>query len=212
MIRDTKLIAFEGDDGTGKSTLMNTAFDFLVSEGCKVLKITNQDLPPYAHSLRNIITSPAMERTSADVRALMFSSWLLNIQEEGVQPNWGRYDFILIDRTYMSTMAYQQDSIVLDIYSDYMEQVLPVDILVYLEVDGLTGIERISKHRGETLDVFETSSTSFEVERRKKVYEQLIENTTATHVIRLDANGTLAEVAASFKESFSTIMGSEDDL
>ena len=204
---NTKLIAIEGDDGVGKSTLMQTAKAMLIDEGYTVLAVTNENLPPYAQSLRNIITSPAMRRTSADVRALMFSSWLLNIQEEGVQPNWGRYDFILIDRTYMSTMAYQQDSIVLDIYSDYMEQALPVDILVYLEVDELTGIERIHKHRGEALDVFEASSTSFEVERRKKVYEQLIETTSAGYVVRLDANGTLADVAAKFKEAFLTVAG-----
>lgn len=206
MTLDTKLIAFEGDDGVGKTTLARECEIMLIASGKSVLRVCTEILPPYAKNLRDIIVSDAMEHTSTDVRALMFSSWLLNIQEELIQPNWGKYDFIIIDRTYLSTMVYQRDSIVLDHYFNFLAELLPMDILVYLECADEVGLKRIVAGRGAQLDVFERTSTKHEIKHRKLQYNRLIDSLEVPHLIRLDANPAPTDVAAAFKELLFDIM------
>lgn len=200
----TKLIAFEGDDGVGKTTLAKRCEEMLVAEGKTVLRVHTEALPPYAKQLRDIIVSDAMSRTSANVRALMFSSWLLNIDEELIRPNWNKYDYIIMDRTYLSTLVYQFDSDLLEEYGKRLAVHLPINILVYLECGDEVGLERIRLNRDAPMDVFEKTSTLEVIQGRKAHYNDLIHEGDFNTVIRVDASPDAETVAESFKQQLFT--------
>ena len=195
----TKIIGFEGDDGSGKGTMTTCLTETLETAGYSVLSVGPNNLPPYAQQIRDIVVGPNLVGTSVDVQAMMFVSYLLNIYDDLVLPNWGKYDFIVMDRTYVSTQAYQDDSIMLSILGDYLPENMPMDVLVYLDVEPGVGISRI-KSRDSGLDDFEKTFTPLKLLRRHACYSRYVESAPVMTKHRIDANREPAYVMSQIKE------------
>ena len=195
----TKIIAIEGDDGSGKSTAAVFMVELLGQKGKSVLHVGPTNLPPYAKEIRGIVTGPNLSSTSIDVRALMFTSYLLNIYDELVYPNWGKYDYIVIDRTYLSTLVYQDDSILLSILADQLPELMKIDVLVYLDLSPGVGIERIKSRQGG-LDDFESTFTLHEITKRRKLYTDYYNELPVSLKYMVDANREQSNVLLNINE------------
>ena len=186
----TKIIAIEGDDGSGKSTASAYMIELLKSKGYRVLHAGPANLPAYAKQLRELIVGPYLVGVSKNASALMFTSYLLNIYEDLIYPNLGQYDFIVIDRTYLSTLVYQNGSELLQLLVPSLPKHMTVDALVYLEVNPGVGIERIKSREGG-LDEFEKSFTGVMLQKRHTLYRHYFDTLPIERKYHVDANGTL---------------------
>lgn len=205
----TKVIAVEGDDGSGKGTVSAFLVERLRHEDKTVLHIGPENLPPFARQIRDIVTGPNLKDTSPDVQAMLFTSYLLNIYDEYVKPNLGKYDYLVIDRTYLSTLVYQHDSELIRRLEPLLSEHMQVDILIYLSVTPGTGIERI-KSRDGGLDDFERSFTLQLITRRHRLYEELYERITIPVKHHINANRTKTSVLLDIRQLVNNLVIQEE--
>lgn len=196
MEHDTKVIGFEGDDGSGKSAMSKYLSDLLIARGFKVLHVAQSELPPYATKIREIVTGPVMSTIDIEVKALMFATYLLDIYDKTVKANLGKYDYIILDRTIYSTLVYQDGSAMLTTISSHLKDIMPIDILVYLDMVGDIGIKRIKKNRDGQLDDTELKSTGWELFRRRKLYQHCFNSFNGEYKFLIDAGQTESEVCS----------------
>lgn len=100
------LITFEGIDGCGKSTQLTIIGDLLEKKGCKVLRLREPGGTALSESIREILLS-SKNKINDTTELLLFASARANLVEEVIKPALLRDEYVLCDRFYDSTTAYQ---------------------------------------------------------------------------------------------------------
>lgn len=103
--RRAKFIAFEGIDGSGKSTIIDDVKDELMRRGFSVLINREPGTTEMGAKLRALLKSdvPRSKRTELFIQ----EACRVDIVERRILPNLHKYDYILNDRYIDSTVAYQ---------------------------------------------------------------------------------------------------------
>lgn len=103
--RRAKFIAFEGIDGSGKSTIINEVRDELMRRDFSVLVNREPGTTEMGAKLRALLKSdvPRSKRTELFIQ----EACRVDIIERRILPNLHKYDYILNDRYIDSTVAYQ---------------------------------------------------------------------------------------------------------
>lgn len=107
-IQKGKFIAFEGIDGCGKTTQLATIADWLLSsgllpEGAHVIETREPGCLP---AVRSLLKDPATALTPGAELLLMMADRAQHV-ETVIKPELERGNWVLCDRFYTSTMAYQ---------------------------------------------------------------------------------------------------------
>ncbi|MBK1881366.1 dTMP kinase [Luteolibacter pohnpeiensis] len=97
-------IAFEGIDGTGKSTHSNRLAQSLREKGYEVVVDHEPTNGPWGRKLRE---SAATGRLSSEQELEYFLNDRKQHVEELIQPSMAAGKIVILDRYYFSTMAYQ---------------------------------------------------------------------------------------------------------
>ena len=99
-----KLITFEGIEGVGKSTQINLSKEWLESKGHSVKLLREPGSTKFGEKIREILLSKDSNISSNTELLLMFAA-----RSEMVQTyfNDDAADFILCDRHYHASIAYQ---------------------------------------------------------------------------------------------------------
>ena len=178
------LIAFEGIDGTGKSTQCKLLAEHLKEEGFPVLHLVEPTQGIWGGKIRDILSkgrgnvSPEEELT-----------WFINDRKEDVDQNihpaLNDKKIVLMDRYYFSTTAYQG---ALGLNPDEIlkenEAFAPLPDRVYIFKAPLeVCLERISKSRSSGPDSFE------KLEYLKKVQE-IFDTFTGPQFRRIDSTNS----------------------
>lgn len=150
------LIAIEGIDGGGKTTLADALFHNFESSGVRVHKSKEPTFGPWGMKVR---TGNAAGRLDAEEEVHYL---LLDRQQhvdEIIKPELSRGSVVILDRYYPSTAAYQGAA------GQDVEELLrmnsfaPVpDIIFVLDVHPDVGLNRI-RRRGDVPNIFETTET-----------------------------------------------------
>lgn len=103
--RRAKFIAFEGIDGSGKSTIIDEVRDELERRGFSVLVNREPGTTEMGAKLRELLKRdiPRSKRTELFIQ----EACRVDIVEQRILPNLYKYDYILNDRYTDSTVAYQ---------------------------------------------------------------------------------------------------------
>ena len=189
-------IAFEGIDGSGKSTQIQMLTNRIQQEGIRCYQTCEPSGGPIGSLTRQILTG----RIKADSRviAAMFAAdrldHLLN-DVDGIVRKVEEGICVITDRYYFSSYAYHSTDVPMEWVIKTNEEsakVLRPDVTVFIDIDADTAMERITKNRFHT-ELFEKRSTLDKVRNNYlKAFDLLKEE---ENVVIVDGTKSVEEIA-----------------
>ena len=179
------LVAVEGIDGAGKTTQVDLLEAWARARDLDVVRTKEPTAGPWGMKIRE---SKFTARMSPDEELDCF----INDRKEHVatliNPTLARGGFVIVDRYYYSTVAYQGARGVapLELLARNRAFAPVPDVLVLLDLDPKVGLERIHQ-RGLGQDLFESVS---ELTRARAIFRSINE----PHVLLVDATKSVSDV------------------
>ena len=165
-----KLITFEGIEGVGKSTQINLVLDWLKTKGFSTKLLREPGSTDFGEKIRELLLSRETNISAHTELLLMFAARSEMIKEHLID---SREDFILCDRYYHASIAYQGygRKISLDLINLLISRVnCPTpDLTIIYDLDVEAGFKRKTN---DTIDRIESSGINFFKDVRKG-YQQL---------------------------------------
>lgn len=191
-------IAFEGIDGTGKSTQIGLLGEYLRSRGLEVVETREPTDGPFGRRIRELYVD--RESSTPEEELDLFVQDRKQHVAEVIAPALASGKAVLTDRYYYSTAAYQ-GAAGLDpaaIFSANSFAPVP-DLVLLLTMDPEVSVRRIEQSRGETCNAFE------QLDQLKKVAE-LFAGFPDTCITRIDATGTIDQVQADIRRAVQPLL------
>ena len=171
-MKNNLFIAFEGIDGSGKSTQVKLLEERLQKEGHKVYATFEPTNRPIGSLIRNIFNHQleADERVIAGLFVADRLDHLLN-KNDGILKKIEKGYTVICDRYYFSSYAYNSIHIPIDwvIEANSLSAgLLRPDLNIYIDILPEISMERLSSGRN-SLELYET------IENQKKVRDKYLE-------------------------------------
>lgn len=189
-------IAFEGIDGSGKSTQIQMLANKIQQEGIRCYQTCEPSGGPIGSLTRQILTGRI--KTDNRVIAAMFAAdrldHLLN-EVDGIISKVKEGICVITDRYYFSSYAYHSVDVPMDWVIKTNEEsakVLRPDVTVFIDIDADTAMDRINKNRFHT-ELFEKKSRLEKVRNNYLKAFELLKN--EEKVIIVDGTKTVEEIA-----------------
>ena len=100
-------ISFEGIDLSGKSTQAKLLYEYLRSKRKKVILVREPGGTPTSEKIRNILLDKSLKKMLPLTEFLLFSASRHQLTEEVIKPHLKKGYFVICDRYYDSSTAYQ---------------------------------------------------------------------------------------------------------
>jgi len=193
------LIAFEGIDGTGKTTQIRMLADYLSGKGYDVVITREPTDGPYGRKIRSLFAS--RHKVSLEEELALFMDDRREHVSNLIAPALERGRIVLTDRYYLSTAAYQgaagydPQKIIAD-----NEVFAPVpDLVLLMSLSTAAGVDRIRTGRGEALNDFEQEDSLARVAEVFAIMDM-------PYIRRIDASGTPEEVHGIILTEVETVL------
>jgi len=148
------LIAFEGIDGTGKTTQLQLLAGYLRDRGCQVVTTREPTDGLYGRRIRELYVDRG-SCTLEEELDLFIRDRRQHVREL-IEPQLAAGNIVLTDRYYFSTVAYQgaagMDEQEIFARNSFAPE---PDLVILLTMDPEVSIARIQEGRGEKLNDFE---------------------------------------------------------
>ena len=175
-----KLITFEGIEGVGKSTQINLILEWLTSKGYSTKLLREPGSTDFGEKIRELLLSKESNISAHTELLLMFAarSEMINNHLTG-----STNDFILCDRYYHASIAYQGYGRKLSL--DLIDQLIkgincPIpDLTIIYDLDVKTGFKRKSN---DVIDRIESSGTIF-FENVRNGYKEIAKNRAEVEIL-----------------------------
>lgn len=195
-----RFITFEGGEGAGKSTQIRLLAKRLEKTRLRTLVTREPGGSPGAEAIRSALLAGIGKLIGgADAEALLFAAARDDHVRTLIEPALARGEWVLCDRFYDSTRAYQGKlgAVSLDLL-DALQQVtigdMKPDLTVILDIPVEIGLARAAVRRGsDTPDRFESEAIDFHRNLRE-VFRQIAVQEPERCVL-IDANAEPDEVA-----------------
>jgi dTMP kinase len=191
-----RFITLEGGEGAGKSTLARGLKDALKDR--EVVLTREPGGSPGADAIRALLVQGEANRWSALEEALLFAAARRNHLQQTILPALARDAWVICDRYYDSTRAYQVAAgglspNVLEQLNALIEAPMP-DLTLVLDLDADAGLTRSrGAHAGE--DRFERKGETFHARVREEF--RAIAAREPKRCLIIDASQSQASVLAS---------------
>lgn len=181
-----KLISFEGIDGSGKSSALAQASNFLERQGIKTICIRQPGGTSLGEKLRDILKNHP-ENISPISEVLMLSASFHEIYHQKISPELSKGTWVLCDRFTDSTIAYQSGGGGLKEQS--LQKILEVacplvpNKTFYYDISAKKALERVSQRGSGVFDNFEKRGYEYQEKIRQKFLKIAKENPRRITVI-----------------------------
>ena len=159
-----RFIAFEGIEGSGKSTQIRLLQEWLESRGRDVLFVREPGGTPVGERIRDILLDPSLPEMSDIAEMMLFAASRAQLIHQHVRPGLAAGKTVLCDRFVYSSLAYQAYArglgreLVWTTNAPAVDSVLP-DRVVLLDLSPTDAMAR-ARARGR-LDRIEAESLEF---------------------------------------------------
>ncbi len=175
-----KLITFEGIEGVGKSTQINLVLDWLKTKGFSTKLLREPGSTIFGEKIRELLLSKDSDISAHTELLLMFAARSEMIKEHLID---SREDFILCDRYYHASIAYQGygRKLSLDLINLLINGVnCPIpDLTIIYDLDVKAGFKRKTN---DVIDRIESSGINF-FEDVRKGYQQLAKERSEVEIV-----------------------------
>jgi len=175
-----KLITFEGIEGVGKSTQINLVLDWLKNKGFSTKLLREPGSTNFGEEIRELLLSKESNISAYTELLLMFAARSEMIKEHLID---SKEDFILCDRYYHASIAYQGfgRKLSIDLINILIKGInCPTpDLTIIYDLDVKTGFERKAN---DDIDRIESSGINF-FEDVRKGYKQLAKDRTEVEIL-----------------------------
>ncbi|HET7457903.1 MAG TPA: dTMP kinase [Gemmatimonadaceae bacterium] len=208
-----KVVVFEGGEGVGKTTQIGRLSKSMFAREIPHLLAREPGGTPLGGEIRHILLDPAREDMVPRAEALLFMASRAQLVESQIRPAVAQGDFVLLDRFFLSTYAYQvagrglpEDEI--RAANRFATGGLVPDLTLLLELPDSEGIARAEGRNGE-LDRIERSSDGFH-DRVAAAFSRFSDPDVQRAypecgpIVRVDARGAEAEVASRILETLAS--------
>ncbi len=180
-------IAFEGIDGTGKSSQIQLLSDALQKKGHKVICTREPTDGEYGRQIRELYIK--RDRVSKEEELELFLADRREHVTQVIEPALRSGKVVLTDRYYFSTAAYQGANGMdpADILKRNEAFAPCPDLVLLIDLPVSESLHRITKNRGDTPNTFEQEEY---LHRVKVVYDQM-DNPC---IQRIDGMGSVNEI------------------
>lgn len=186
-------ITFEGGEGTGKTTLIQSINEQLSSK-YDVITTREPGGSKIAEAIRDIILNPKYLGVTPYTEALLLAASRAQHLDEVIIPALSHNKIVLCDRYIDSSLAYQGYArnlgfdFVLSI-NDYATKHMP-DLTFYIDLDPEVGIKRISNR--DKYDRLDQETKDFHLNVRKGYQE--IAKRYPNRIVTIEGNQTLDQI------------------
>ena len=185
-----KFITFEGIEGVGKSTQINLVLDWLKNKGFSTKLLREPGSTNFGEKIRELLLSKESNISAYTELLLMFAARSEMIKEHLID---SKEDFILCDRYYHASIAYQGfgRKLSLDLINILIKGInCPTpDLTIIYDLDVKTGFERKAN---DDIDRIESSGINF-FEDVRNGYKQLAIDRSEVEI--LDASEPIELIA-----------------
>ncbi len=195
-----RFITFEGPEGAGKSTQCRLLGEWLTGRGENVLQTRQPGGDPVGKKLRGILLDQDSDPLTPEAELLLMMADRSQSVSSVIQPHLDSGGTVICDRYADSSLAYQgygrglaTDTV--NRLNQFATRGLWPDLTLLLDIDpaeGLTRQPERTKMENEALDFHRRVHTGF--------LEIAAQN--PQRVVRIEANGTIAEVAERIREAY----------
>jgi dTMP kinase len=196
--RQGLFIAFEGVEGSGKSTQVELCASALREQGHRVCVTREPGGPPVAERLRAVLLDPGGQEMDGRTEALLIAAARAEHVEKVIRPELRAGAIVICDRFVDSSLAYQgygrglDEEAIAEINRWATGGLLP-DVVVLLDLDPVEGLRRAHGRVGRTGDRIEAETLEFH-RRVARGYRQLAQAEPQRFVV-VDASRDQAAVA-----------------
>jgi dTMP kinase len=189
-----RLIAFEGVEGSGKSTQLELLRRLLDGRGREVVVTREPGGTPAGERMRAVLLDPEVE-LHPRAEALLFAAARAELVETVIRPALERGAVVLCDRYLDSSLAYQGGArglgrVPVEEVNRFATGGLLPDLVVLLDLDPASGLRR----RSGELDRIEAQDLAFH-RRVRQAFRDLAAADPGRFVV-VDGAAPVAEVAA----------------
>lgn len=202
-----KVVAFEGLDYAGKSTMIEAILKKMEEDGLErpvLLAEPRKDSDEWK-ALRKMIISPTMPKVA---QIHMSVAQRVALYQERVCPSLKAGCNVITDRCLLTSMVYQQDDkhgadeiLLANVQGGrFLEHNVVPDVIVYLNIDHPTYIERLGHGRDETEAVETYISDPKNFQRFKTEYENALRKLRLSSGVKVIYSNDPDEVYKKLKE------------
>ena len=187
-------ITFEGPDGSGKSTIIQKVYDYLIENNYDVIKTREPGGSPIAEKIRNLILDTENTEMGYRTEALLYAASRAQHVEETILPALNENKIVLCDRFLISSLAYQGVGRNLGIenvrkINEFAINGVFPDFVLFFDVDPITTLKR--KSSLDTADRLEKEGNNFH-ERVYNGYKEILNSEKNVEII--DATQSVEDV------------------
>lgn len=183
------VIALEGQDGTGKSTVINAITGYFDEMGLDYINAREPGSTDIGEKIRDILADKANKDMDYHTEALLFAASRSELYDKVIKPNVRKGTSVILDRFLLSSLAYQGIVRELGIdevmkINDFFLEGFRPDLTILMDLDAKKSYERLKK-LGE-LDRIESLGEDFQ-EKVHLAYLKLYEE---NHMKLIKLDGT----------------------
>lgn len=198
-------IAFEGPDGSGKSTQVRLLAEYLEGLGIDLVRTREPGGCPVAEEIREIVLSKDEKKMEAVTEAMLYAAARAEHVRQVIMPALKSGKLVLCDRFLMSSLAYQGYGrqlgvdTVRSINEPAVAGCLP-DVTIFINIPPERAFKRMNDQKVH--DRLEREDMSF----HERVYNGFTELSKGEGVISIDAQGAKLETHEIIKQSIIPVL------